>query len=172
MENKSVLIVADIHGSMAGLDKTLELAKRFDVDKIVILGDTFGIDAKEMVQKLNEVSKKLVIIKGNNDWYYEPEDAEFLFMEYGFVYLGKTLAYACHGHRLDDMNLEKYGTRVILQGHIHRPFIESYNGVTRVCPGSIASPRFGSKKSFALYVNGKITIYSEDMEVYDEIEVL
>ena len=171
MENKSVLIVADIHGSMAGLDKTLELAKRFDVDKIVILGDTFGIDAKEMVQKLNEVSKKLVIIKGNNDWYYEPEDAEFLFMEYGFVYLGKTLAYACHGHRLDDMNLEKYGTRVILQGHIHRPFIESYNGVTRVCPGSIASPRFGSKKSFALYANGKITIYSDEMEVYDEIEV-
>ena len=172
MENKSVLIVADIHGSMAGLDKTLELAKRFDVDKIVILGDTFGVDANAMVQKLNEVSKKLVIIKGNNDWYYEPEDAEFLFMEYGFVYLDKTLAYVCHGHRLDDMNLEKYGTRVILQGHIHRPFIESYNGITRVCPGSIASPRFGSKKSFALYINGKITIYSEDMEVYDEIEVL
>ena len=171
MENKSVLIVADIHGSMAGLDKTLELAKRFDVDKIVILGDTFGIDAKEMVQKLNTVAKKLVIIKGNNDWYYEPEDADFLFMEYGFVYLGKTLAYACHGHRLDDMNLEKYGTKVILQGHIHRPFIESFNGVTRVCPGSIASPRFGSKKSFALYVDGKITIYSDEMEIFDEIEV-
>ena len=171
MENKSVLIVADIHGSMAGLDNTLELAKRFDVDKIVILGDTFGVDAKVMVQKLNEVSKKLVIIKGNNDWYYEPEDADFLFMEYGFVYLGKTLAYACHGHRLDDVNLDKYGTKVILQGHIHRPFIENYKGVIRVCPGSIASPRFNSKKSFALYVDGKITIYSDEMEIFDEIEV-
>ena len=171
MENNVVLIVADIHASMVGLDRTLQLAERFEADKIVILGDTFGVDAKAMVEKLNKIAKKLVIVKGNNDWYYEPEDADFLFMEYGFVYLGKTLAYVCHGHRLDDMNLEKYGTKVILQGHIHRPFIETYNGVTRVCPGSIASPRFGSKKTFALYRDGKITIYSDEMEVFDEIEI-
>ena len=172
MENKCVLIVSDIHASMAGLDKTLELATRFDVDKIVILGDTFGVDADAMVQKLNTVAKKLTIIKGNNDWYYEPENADFMFLEYGFVYLGKVLTYICHGHKLDDMNLEKYGTKVILQGHVHRPFIEKRNGIVRVCPGSISSPRFGSKKSFALYCENKITIYSEDMEIYDEITII
>ncbi len=171
MENKRVLIVADIHGSMAGLDKTLELADKYNPDKIVILGDTFGSGASEMVEKLNGISKKLLIIKGNNDWYYEPENADFLFMEYGFVYLDNILAYACHGHRLDDMNLSKYGTKVILQGHVHRPFIERRDGVVRVCPGSIASPRFGSKPAFALYDNKKLTIYSLDMDIYDEIEL-
>ena len=62
MENNVVLIVADIHASMSGLDRTLQLAERFEADKIVILGDTFGVDAKAMVEKLNKIAKKLVIV--------------------------------------------------------------------------------------------------------------
>lgn len=172
MNNKKVLIVADIHGSMSALNKTLELAETFQVDKVVVLGDTFGSGASEMIEKLNSISKKLVIVKGNNDWYYEPENAEFLFMEYAYVNLGGVIAYACHGHRLDDMNLQNYNAKVILQGHIHRPFIERALGVVRICPGSIASPRFGSKKSFAIFDQNKLTIYSEDMEIYDEIAII
>ena len=138
MEDKKILIVADIHGSMIALDETLNLANELMVDKIVILGDTFGSDSAEMVEKLNSVSNKLEIIKGNNDWYFEPENAKFKLWETTFVNLNGTLAFACHGHRLDDMNLPKYGTKVIMQGHVHRPFIEKRDGVIRFCPGSIA----------------------------------
>lgn len=169
MENKKFLIVADIHGSSLALEETLELANELFVDKIVILGDTFGSDAQQMVEKLNGVTHKLEIIKGNNDWYFEPENAKFQFLEHTFINLNGTLCYACHGHRLDDMNLSKYGAKVIMQGHVHRPFIEKRDGVIRFCPGSIARPRFGSDKSFALVEGKKITIFNTSMEKIDEI---
>lgn len=169
MENKKFLIVADIHGSEIALEETLRFANDFLVDKIVILGDTFGTDADQMVEKLNAVASKLEIIKGNNDWYYEPENAKFMFNETVFINLNGVLAYACHGHRLDDMNLLKYGTKIIMQGHVHRPFIEQRDGVIRFCPGSIARPRFGTPKSFAIVENQKISILSTDLQKIDEI---
>lgn len=170
MEDKKILIVADIHGSMIALEETLNLANELMVDKIVILGDTFGSDSVEMVEKLNSVSNKLEIIKGNNDWYFEPENAKFKLWETTFVNLNGTLAFACHGHRLDDMNLSKYGTKIIMQGHVHRPFIEKRDGVIRFCPGSIARPRFGSSKSFAIVEGKKIKIFSTNFELFDEID--
>ena len=170
MENKKILIVADIHGSMLALDETINLANEIRADKIVILGDTFGSDSDEMVEKLNSISNKLEIIKGNNDWYFEPQNAKFRLWETTFVNLNGTLAFACHGHKLDDMNLQKYGTKVIMQGHVHRPFIEKRDGVIRFCPGSIARPRFGSDKSFAVVENKKIQIFNSDFEKIDEIE--
>ena len=169
MDNQKILIVADIHGSNLALDETLRLANDFFVDKIVILGDTFGSDADEMVEKLNAVSQKLEIIKGNNDWYFEPQNAKFKLWETTFVNLNGVLCYACHGHRLDDMNLSKYGTKIIMQGHVHRPFIEKRDGVIRFCPGSIARPRYGSDKSFAIVHDKKITIYNTNLEKIDEI---
>ena len=172
MDDKKFLIVSDIHGSSLALDETLRLAEELFVDRIVILGDTFGLDADEMVKKLNTVAHKLDIIKGNNDWYYEPANAKFVFPEHTFINLNGTLCYACHGHRLDDMNLAKYGMKIIMQGHVHRPFIEKRDGVIRFCPGSIARPRYGSEKSFALVENKKITIYNINLEKIDEISFM
>lgn len=164
------LIVADIHGSMIGLDKTLMLFEELNADKLIILGDTFGVDVDKMVEKLNVLGDKLEIIKGNNDWYYEPQNARFQFRESTFVNLNGTLAFACHGHRLDDMNLAKYGAKIIMQGHVHNPFIENRRGIIRFCPGSIASPRFGAPKSFAFVSGRKISLCSLEMDVLDEIE--
>lgn len=171
MNDKKILIVSDIHGSMQALEQSIELLEKFKADKLVILGDTFGVDANKMVERLNEVADRLEIVKGNNDWYYEPMGAKFLFQENTFINLNGTLAFACHGHKLDDMNLGKYGVKVIMQGHVHRPFIEKRDGVIRFCPGSIASPRFGSQKSFALVEGQNISIYDINFEKIDEINI-
>ena len=53
MDGRKFLIVSDIHGSSVALDETLRLADELFVDRIVILGDTFGSEANEMVEKLN-----------------------------------------------------------------------------------------------------------------------
>ena len=92
-----------------------------------------------------------------------------MFRDQTFIDLNGLLCYACHGHRLDDMNLSKYGTKIIMQGHVHRPFIETRDGVIRFCPGSIARPRFGSQKSFAIVEGKKLTIYTTNHEKIDEI---
>ncbi len=170
MENKRFFVAADIHGSMLALDMVIRLADEYLCDKILLLGDIFGANSSEMVEKLNLVANKLTIIKGNNDWYFEPpEFAKFQIFDVTYENLNGRIAYLCHGHRLNDMALSSYGAKVILQGHIHRPFIEQIDGVIRVCPGSIAAPRFGSKKSFCIIDDKKITIYSLNGEVLDEI---
>ena len=166
--NKLFLIVADIHGSMPALDKTIDLLRDYKADKLILLGDIFGVDADEMVEKLNKISDKLVIVKGNNDWYYEPEFAEFDIFEQTYANLNGRTAFICHGHRLNDMNLSLYGASVILQGHVHRPFIFKEQGVIRICPGSIARPRGGSVASYAIADGEKIQILSLDGKVIDE----
>ena len=162
------LVVADIHGSMSALDKTLDLFDEYKADKLILLGDIFGTDADEMVEKLNRIKDKLLVVRGNNDWYFEPEFAEFDLFPNAYENLNGRTAYVCHGHKLNDMNLSQYGASVILQGHVHRPFILKEQGVIRVCPGSIAVPRFNSPKSYAVIDNEKIQILSLDGNVIDE----
>ena len=73
------LVASDFHGSMIALQKTIDLFHEHRADKLIILGDTFGVDANEMVELLNTVASRLTIVKGNNDWYFEPENANFKF---------------------------------------------------------------------------------------------
>lgn len=167
-KNRTFLVVADIHGSMSALEKTLQLFDDYKADKLILLGDIFGVDADEMVEKLNKIKDKLLIVRGNNDWYFEPEFAEFDIFPTAYENLNGRTAYICHGHRLNDMNLGLYGASVILQGHIHRPFIFKDQGVIRACPGSIAVPRFGSQKSYMIVDAEKIQILSLDGAIIDE----
>lgn len=166
--NKRFLVVADIHGSMSSLERTLDLMREYKADKLILLGDIFGTDADEMVEKLNRISDRLTIVRGNNDWYYEPEFAEFEFFTQTYENLNGRTAFICHGHKLNDMNLSLYGASVILQGHVHRPFIFKEQGVIRICPGSIARPRSGTDRSFAIVDSEKIQILSLEGKVIDE----
>ena len=68
---KKFLVASDFHGSMIALDRTLQLMDEYSADKLILLGDIFGTGAEEMIEKLNAISHKLTIVKGNNDWYYE-----------------------------------------------------------------------------------------------------
>lgn len=166
---KKFLVASDIHGSIIALDKVLEILEETHADKLILLGDTFGSNATEMVQKLNAIANKLTIVKGNNDWYFEPENAKFTLFEQTYENINGKLAYICHGHKFNDMYPEMYGAKIVLQGHVHRPFIEEIHGIIRVCPGSMAQPRFGSDKCYAIIDDKKISIYTQHGELVDEI---
>lgn len=168
-ENKVFMVASDIHGSLLALDLTLQIFNEIGADKLILLGDIFGTNSDEMVEKLNQISNRLVVVKGNNDWYFESLEAKFDIFEQTYVNLNGKICYVCHGHRLNDMALASYGASVILQGHLHRPYIEKRDGVVRVCPGSIASPRFGSEKSYAVVTENRIQIKSVYGEIIDEV---
>jgi hypothetical protein len=167
MEKKLFLVAADIHGSLIGLQRTLDLVEEYHADKLILLGDIFGANATEMVEMLNKISNKLDIVKGNNDWYYEPENAKFEIYPELYENINGRLAYLCHGHKLNDMNLAGYGAKIVMMGHVHRPFIRQEQGVIWLCPGSVAVPR-GSDKTFALIDDEKIQILSIFGELVDE----
>jgi len=122
-----------------------------------------------MVEKLNKIYNRLTIVKGNNDWYFEPENAKFKIFNETYENINGKISYLCHGHKLNDMFLSGYGAKIIMIGHVHRPILRDENGIVLLCPGSIASPRFGSEKSYAVIDENKIQILNIDGEIIDEI---
>lgn len=166
---KKFLVASDFHGSMVALDRCLELANEHMVDKIILLGDIFGVGASEMVEKLNAVTNKLTIVKGNNDWWLELENANFMTLKEAYENINGRIAYLCHGHKLNDMFLEGYNAKIIMIGHVHRPILQNNNGIILMCPGSLAVPRFGSDKTYALIDDKKIQILNDSGEIVDEL---
>lgn len=166
---KKFLVASDFHGSMIALDRTLQLMDEYSADKLILLGDIFGTGAEEMIEKLNAISHKLTIVKGNNDWYYEFENAKFTIFKEAYENINGKIAYLCHGHRLNDMYLEGYGAKIVMIGHVHRPILQKNGEVIFMCPGSMAVPRSGSGKTFALVDDKKIQILDLDGEIVDEL---
>ena len=166
--NKRFIVASDFHGSVTALENFLDLAKYYKADKLILLGDIFGIDSSIMVEKLNKVAKQLTIVKGNNDCYFESPEAEFQIFNTTYENINGRITYLCHGNRLNDLDLQSYGAKIILQGHVHRPFIFKEQGVIRVCPGSLSVPRHGTPKCFALIDEEKIKILTLDGNIVDE----
>lgn len=166
---KKFMVASDLHGSNIALDKVLAIFEESGADKLILLGDIFGTGAEEMVEKLNKISGRLTIVKGNNDWYYEPENAKFVILKEAYENINGKIAYLCHGHKLNDMYLEGYGARIVMIGHVHRPILQDNNGIVFMCPGSMAVPRFGTDKSYAMIDDKKIQILTQDGDLIDEI---
>ena len=163
------MVASDLHGSNIALDKVLSIFEESKADKLILLGDIFGTGADEMIEKLNNISGKLTIVKGNNDWYYEFENAKFVMLKEAYENINGKIAYLCHGHKLNDMYLEGYGARIVMIGHVHRPILQDNNGIIFMCPGSMAVPRAGSEKSYAMIDDKKIQILTQDGDLIDEI---
>lgn len=163
------MIASDLHGSVIALQKVIDIFKESQADKLILLGDIFGTDADEMVEMLNQISNRLTIVKGNNDWYFEPENAKFTIFNATYENINGKLAYLCHGHKLNDMYLEGYGAKIVMIGHVHRPILRMEKNIVFLCPGSMARPRMGSDKCYAIIDENFIKILTEDGEIYDEM---
>ena len=166
-KTKKFLVAADFHGSISAFDKVLDLFNELKADKLLLLGDIFGTDAEEMVNKLNKIADKVTVVRGNNDWYYDPLFAEFDIFDQTYENLNGRTAFLCHGHRLNDMNLGLYGAQVILQGHVHIPFIFKEQGVIRICVGSPARPRRGSEPTVVFVDEESIKILNLSGKIID-----
>lgn len=162
------MIASDLHGSMIALDKVLDIFNESKADKLILLGDIFGSGMDEMVEKLNQISNRLTIVKGNNDWYLEPQNAKFKLFNETYENINGKIAYLCHGHKLNDMFLSGYGAKIVMIGHVHRPILRDDGEVILLCPGSMAVPRFGTDKSYAIIDEKKIQILTQDGELVDE----
>ena len=57
---------------------------------------------------------------------------------------------------------------MVMIGHVHRPILQKNGNIILLCPGSIACPRFGSEKSYAVIDENKIKIFHDNDEIIDE----
>ncbi|MFA5537386.1 MAG: metallophosphoesterase [Bacillota bacterium] len=139
-------IISDTHQQHKEAKKAIK--QMGQIEQLLHAGD-FYEDAMKLAEKLAVPVKAVV---GNCDWYLADKPDE-LVLEFENVKILLT-----HGHinrvRFGYDNLleraKKMGVRVAIFGHTHVPVLEERDGVLLFNPGSVATPRGGSKPSFGL----------------------
>ena len=180
-----LLIASDIHGDAVCCKKMLDAAETNGVDKIVILGDILyhgprndlpeNYAPKKVIEMLNQISEKLLCVKGNCEAEVDQMVLCFPVMnECAWIYDNacKISMYLSHGHKHNPENLPPLpcGT-VFLYGHTHLLGFTEKDGILCLNPGSVSLPKGGNARSYALYEDGSFSIVSLDGEVIDTRKV-
>ncbi len=139
-------IISDTHQQHKEAKKAIK--QMGEIEQLLHAGD-FYEDAMKLAEQLT-ISVKAVV--GNCDWYIADKPNELL-LEFENVKILLT-----HGHinrvRFGYDNLleraKRMEARVVVFGHTHVPILEERDGILLFNPGSVATPRGGSKPSFGL----------------------
>lgn len=169
------LILSDLHGSESALIFKNILDDSFD--KFIILGDVLyhgprndlpsDYNPKLLIKELNNIKDKIICIKGNCDAEVDEMVLNFKIQNsLDFVINGKK-THLEHGHHLD---LYHGDAEVVAYGHTHVHRLEKIDNVIYFNPGSIALPKENQEKSYAIWDNNVITIYSINNEVLKELK--
>lgn len=133
---KKILIVSDSHGRNHNLWRVLEREKPYDM--LIHCGDFQGSES----ELTNHAGCEVRLVGGNMDYNDD-------FPEEQLVLFGSHKALVVHGHKyrlysgletLYYSAMEK-GADFAIFGHLHKPIIDTYGGITFLNPGSITDPR-------------------------------
>ncbi|MBP3910488.1 MAG: phosphodiesterase [Niameybacter sp.] len=170
------IIFSDIHGSASRTKKVLEIFEKEQCDKMIILGDVLyhgprndlpeGHGPKEVVTLLNHYKDRIICVRGNCEAEVDQMVLEFACMEtYTRIIEGERTLFATHGHHYNPEKLPmlKAGD-VFLYGHTHLWELSEKEGI-RICnPGSISLPKENRPATYALYNEGKLSVYTLEGE--------
>ncbi|QZY54056.1 metallophosphoesterase [Crassaminicella profunda] len=139
-----IVVMSDTHGKIELAEYII--AKIEEIDLLIHLGDYYP-DALALGKNMN---LKVVGVKGNCD-RAEIENEKVLD-------LGEYKLFLTHGHqygvksnlsRIYYKGLEE-GCNIVLFGHTHMPVNIKHEDVLIMNPGSLTSPRGGSKASYGI----------------------
>ena len=143
-----ILVFADIHGSLNGMNSVLRIFSAEQADKVVFCGDLFcgwSSTEKQIAEMAQSLDAVLYFVRGNND--RQTFDSLIGGLEDNAVmyHFGRTLFFT-HGHRYNGFNVPpilKQGDAVVF-GHTHVGSLTKRNGLFVLNVGSIARPRDGT----------------------------
>ncbi len=175
-----LLVISDIHGSYYYAKKILEIEKRENPDKIVLLGDLYyhgprndltqEYNPMEVSKILNSLKDKLIVTKGNCDAEVDEMISEFPFKEYIEMNVNGYNLFLSHGHKYNIDNLPPLGVNIdiMMYGHFHVGFIKEKDGIIFANPGSISLPKENSKHSYLIFDDNKLILKDVDGTVIEE----
>lgn len=169
------MIISDIHGYSNNLKKIIDIIKRENIKRLIILGDLFtpGNDYEEVKSLLNNLQISIICMKGNNDNYIYPGEMNFnIIDEYLKLSLEKTSIYLTHGHRYNRNNINLNENEILLSGHTHIAKLLKDNNRYYINPGSISLPRDNTDGTYIIFEDNKFYLYDiyENLLNYLEIE--
>lgn len=152
-----VMVAADIHGSAGFCKKMLQLYKKEECDKLLLLGDLLyhgprndlpeEYRPKEVIAMLNQMRDEILCVRGNCDTEVDQMVLDFpILADYCYLCLGKQCFFVTHGHKYHKQQMPplKLG-EILLHGHTHVPAYEMIGQNLYLNPGSVSIPKEGSR---------------------------
>ncbi len=159
------MIASDLHGSAFDIRKLLKRFEEEGAGRLLLLGDILyhgprnalpgGYDTKAAAELLNERADIISAVRGNCDAEVDQMMLRFPIMaEYAVFAEGGVTAFACHGHRREEVIPLVQEGGVLLSGHTHVPEWTKREGKWLFNPGSVGIPKGGSEKSYMVWEDG------------------
>ena len=164
-----LIIASYIHGSAYWCGKLMELIRKEQPDKLVLLGDLLyhgprndlprDYAPKQVIPMLSELKDRIIAVRGNCEAEVDQMVLPFPCMaEFSELLLDGKTFYLTHGHHASPDHLPPLPEgSVFLFGHTHVKMDEMRNGIRCVNPGSVSIPKDGSH-SCLLYENGEFSV--------------
>lgn len=155
------LIVSDIHGSLPRLEQVLDFYENHQYDMLIILGDIInygprngvpeGLNAMEIVERLNALADKIVAVRGNCDSEVDQMLLKFpCLADYLVMVVADKRLFLTHGHKYNPEKRTPLGIDAFFYGHTHLQELYQAEDGTLICnTGSITFPKGGNVPSFA-----------------------
>ena len=176
-----LLIVSDIHGSGYYANKILEIVKRENPNKIVLLGDLYyhgprndltkEYSPKEVAKILNSLKDDILAVRGNCDAEVDQMISEFELKDYIYTEVNGLKVFFTHGHKYNIDNLPKEEIDMLIYGHFHTGFIKEKDGIIFANAGSISLPKNGTKNSYLILDERNIILKDVDGNIIDKKEL-
>ena len=176
-----LLIASDIHGSAYWCEKLLELQKREQAGRLLLLGDVLyhgprndlprDYAPKAVTAMLTGLAIPVFGVRGNCDAEIDQTVLGFPIMaDYSLLLDGPRRIFVTHGHLYTpEEHPALCPGDAFLFGHIHVPVCEERGGVLILNPGSVSIPKENSPHSCMCYEGGVFRwIDLERGEVYKE----
>lgn len=177
------MIASDIHGSAYYCEQLLSAYNNEAPDRLLLLGDLLyhgprndlprDYAPKKVISMLNELSNKILCVRGNCEAEVDQMVLEFPVMaEYCIIYDNERMIFATHGHVFNKGNLPRLNKRnILLHGHTHVPACEELeNGAVYLNPGSVSIPKENSQHGYMIFENGRFEWKSLEGETYKTFE--
>ena len=167
-----ILIASDLHGSAYYAQKLVERFREEKAEKLILLGDVYNHGPRNplpeqyspmaVAEILNNITDKLIVIKGNCDSQVDTLISNFSFIEDLVILSGNKTFFLTHGHVYNKDAMPKTKFDGVIYGHFHAGFIEEIGGVIIANAGSLSLPKNGTENSYLILDDGKLTLKNID----------
>lgn len=175
------LIASDLHGSKFYLQKLIERFNAEKADLLIFLGDMYNhgprnplpneYDTMGVSHLLNELTEKMIVIKGNCDSEVDTMISNFDFLQSAVITLGNKKFFLTHGHVYNKDNMPKTKFDGIIYGHFHTGFIMEQNGVIIANTGSLSLPKNNTPNSYIILDDNAIILKDIEGNVVDKKDI-
>ena len=166
-----IMIVSDIHGSAYYCQKTVDIYKSSNCQKLILLGDILyhgprndlpkEYAPKEVISILNGIKEDILCVRGNCDTEVDQMVLDFpILADYAVIFDGDNTIYLSHGHKTAQLESKLKNGEILLGGHTHVPCVKQCDNFVYINPGSVSIPKENSPNSYIIYEDGEFNWYN------------